>query len=569
GRREGGGRPVSLRSQAQEISEYRRYLNSLHEDSGWQDESPELESSFTLRLTAGAHTNTKYRTSLHLNIGGNDVILNLGKLVAPGDGVSVDFGKAVDGQGVGFARIPYTEADGTESFIYRKLDREFEGAELEELRKRVPTRVWQFEKPGFVDSFRRAAKVGSSGHLSAHFGERDETGSFKRPSYIPRARAADGSSFSQADMANVVLEVGYDTGGRPLVVVEIPAERNGGRALYLQLTDPAPTAHDIERLRKAERAERTLEFDKPSFKDSFRMVTTVGERGVLNVRFSEGDEGKATKRASIARAKFADGTPFVIPRGMAKVVLEVGYDLNDRPLAVAEIPAERYGGQVLYLRLTDPAPAARDIEWQRKNAFWESWDRWSLDDAIVFHDNLIANAALPKPIDLRVGGPGKTADGLEVNLSAGTAITLRVGKRRVGPGLVDNVFVVVKAPLKPLDDAAKAAYLEANSLYDVSEIPTHAYRLVNTGKTDAKFRELIEQLEVRKERRERAAAGPAAKRRRTGGSSLPGGPAAFEWAGAASADGGVGSSSGWAAGVEPSVVWVDGGWRVSYRSAGG
>ncbi|MFI2652866.1 hypothetical protein ACH494_35260, partial [Micromonospora fulviviridis] len=567
-RRGGGGRPVSLRGQAQEISEYRRYLNSLHEDGGWQDESPELESSFTLRLTAGAHTNTKNRTSLHLNIGGNDVILNLGKLVAPGDRVSVDFGKVVDGQGVGIARFPYTEADGTESFIYRKLDREFEGAELEELRKRVPTRVWQFEKPGFVDSFRRAAKVGSSGHLSAHFGERDETGSFKRHSYIPRARAADGSSFSQADMANVVLEVGYDLDGRPLAVVEIPAERNRGRALYLQLTDPDPTAHDIERLRKAERAERTLEFDKPSFKDSFRVVTTVGERGILNVRFSQGDEEKATRRASIARAKFADGTPFVIPRGMAKVVLEVGYDLNDRPLAVAEIPAERNRGQALYLRLTDPAPAARDIEWQRKNAFWESWDQWSLDDAIVFHDNLIANAALPKPIDLRVGGPGKTVDGLEVNLSAGTAITLRVGKRRVGPGFVDNVFVVVKAPLKPLDDAAKTAYLEANSLYDVSQIPTHAYRLVNTGKTDAKFRELIEQLEARQERRERAAAGPAAKRRRTGG-GLPGGPAAFEWAGAASGDAGVGSSSGWAAGVEPSVVRVDGGWRVSYRSAKG
>ncbi|WP_168215501.1 hypothetical protein, partial [Micromonospora sp. MH33] len=449
-----------------------------------------------------------------------------------------------------------------------KLDREFEGAELEELRKRVPTRVWQFEKPGFVDSFRRAAKVSSSGNLSIRFGGIDETGSAKRDPYIPRARVADGSSFSQADMANVILEVGYDTGGRPLAVVEIPAERNEGRALYLQLTDPAPTTHDIERLRKADRAERTLEFDKPSFKDSFRMVTSVSERGALTAGFSQGDEGKAPRKALIARAKYADGTPFVIPRGMAKVVLEVGYDLNDRPLAVAEIPAERYGGQVLYLRLTDPAPAARDIERLRKNAFWESWDRVVLDDAIVFHDNLIANAALPKPLDLRVGGPGKTVDGLEVNLSAGTAITLRVGKRRVGPDRVNSIFVVVKAPLKPLDDAAKAAYLEANSLYDVSQIPTHAYRLVNTGKTDAEFGALIEKLQKRKERRERAAAGPAAKRRRTGG-GLPGGPAAFEWAGAASADGGVGLSSGWAAGVEPSVVWVDGGWRVSYRSAEG
>ncbi|WP_141725268.1 toxin glutamine deamidase domain-containing protein [Micromonospora pallida] len=51
--------------------------------------------------------------------------------------------------------------------------------------------------------------------------------------------------------------------------------------------------------------------------------------------------------------------------------------------------------------------------------------------------------------------------------------------------------------------------------------------------------------------------------------SLPGGAAAFEWGAAGGgAVWGGGSSSGWAAGVEPSVERVDGGWRVSYRSSG-
>ncbi|WP_246835567.1 hypothetical protein, partial [Micromonospora sp. MH33] len=54
--------------------------------------------------------------------------------------------------------------------------------------------------------------------------------------------------------------------------------------------------------------------------------------------------------------------------------------------------------------------------------------------------------------------------------------------------------------------------------------------------------------------------------------SLPGGAAASTWGPAeGSSRGGVKEvpSSKWAAGVEPSVVWVDGGWRVSYRSAEG
>ncbi|WP_210406345.1 hypothetical protein, partial [Micromonospora sp. MH33] len=452
GRREGGGRPVSLRSQAQEISEYRRYLNNLHEDSGWQDDSPELVSSFTLRLTASEETNARYRAQLRLGIAGkSDIAMNVGQIVAPGDMVSVDFGKVVDGQGVGIARILYTAADGTESFIYREFDRRFTDSELAELRKRAPGHAWEFRKP--------------------------------------------------------------------------------------------------------------------VFSDSFRMKTKLNSLGTLNLNFRQGDEARATKRVYIGRAN--------IPDDMKDVVLEVGYDINSQPLAVVEIPDERNERQALYRRLTDPAPTAYDIELQRKNSFWELADRWALAEKVSFDDTLGTDTRMPKPIAIRVSGAGATVDGLEVDLSAGTAITLRVGMRLVGPDYASNVFVVVKAPLKPLDDAAKQAYLRANP--SVVEVPTHAYRLVNTGKTDAEADALIEQLQKRKEmlakRRERAAAGPAAKRRRTGG-GLPGGPAAFEWGpgeGSFSAGVGVeaGSSSGWAAGVEPSVVWVDGGWRVSYRSAEG
>ncbi|WP_210406339.1 hypothetical protein, partial [Micromonospora sp. MH33] len=434
--------PVSPRRQAKELVEHRRYFNSLQEDSGWQDESPRLESPFTLRLTAGGEGRG---VSSNLWLGGKTLpVLNTARLVAPGDMVSVDFGK-VGGQGVGIARIPYTTADGIESSIYQELGRKFDDNELAELRNRASVRV--------------------------------------------------------------------------------------------------------------------LEPDKPPFSDSFRMVTVAHEYGVLVVRFSA--DG-ATRRTVISRVEFADGIPAVIPRG--PVVLEVGYGVDSQPLAVAEIPAEPTGGKVLYLRLTDPAPTARDIERLRlTESFWELRNRWTLFDGVSFDDTFWKNAKIPEPVDKQVGGPGKTIDGLEVDLSAGAAINLQVGTRLVGPDIVNNVFVVVKAPLMPLDDEAVRAFRLAHPL---AEVPTHAYRLVNTGKPAAEFGALIEKLQKRKERRERAAAGPAAKRRRTGG-GLPGGPAAFEWAGAASADGGVGSSSGWAAGVEPSVVWVDGGWRVSYRSAEG
>ncbi|WP_146167921.1 hypothetical protein, partial [Micromonospora sp. MH33] len=484
-----GKQPVSPRRQARELVEYLRYLNSLRQDSGWQDESPQLESPFTLRLTAADRRGDSNHTTLNASVGGKVVSLLLTtQHVAPGDIVSIDFGK-VGEEGVGIARIPHTEADGAERFIYRELDRKFDDNELAELGNRAS-----------------ALRNRVSG-------------------------LRDGESG--------------------------PSNRASG---------PSNRASD-----------RVLESVKPSFVDSFRMRTSL-RNGVLGVRFGEGDVNKADQRALISRTTFADGTPFVVPDDMKDVILEVGYDIDHRPLAVVEIPAERNGGQVaLYLRLTDPAPTVGDIErLRKKESFWEPSDRWTLFDAISFDDVLAKRARLPNAIiDLPVSGAGATVDGLEVDLSAGAAITLRVGKRLVGPDIVSNVFVVVKAPLKPLDDAAKEAYLRANSVVDVSEIPTHAYRLVNTGKTNADFDTLIARLRTRQAvlglRRERGEPlyKPYAKRRRTGGSSLPGGPAAFEWAGAASADGGVGSSSGWAAGVEPSVVWVDGGWRVSYRSAEG
>ncbi|WP_146167923.1 hypothetical protein, partial [Micromonospora sp. MH33] len=455
----GLGAPVSLDRQVRELIEHRRYFNSLQEDSGWRDESPRLESPFTLRLTASEAGGPSRRTSLFLQVGGkNGPVLDTTQIVAPGDVVAIDFGK-VDGGGVGIARIPYSAAAG--DVIYRVLDRRFTDSELAELRKRASARVWEFHKPLFSDSFQMSTNL---------------------------------------------------------------------------------------------------------YRDS----------GVLGIKFRAGDdEARATKSLVIPRgaAKVADGSSFVVPQDMTNVVLELGYDTDGRPVAVVEIPAEKNGGQALYWELA-AVPTVRDIEWHRRNSFWELWDRWDLAEGISLDETLNKHARIPKPVDLQLSGPGRTIDGWEVDLSEGAEITLRVGRWPVGPDGVNSVFMVAKVPLKPLDDAAKAAYRVANPW--VVDVPTHAYRLVNTGKTFAEFDTFKAQLQARKDKldrrrkRDEQAAGRTARRRRIGDeSSLPGGPAAFEWNGAASADGGVGSSSEWAAGVEPSVVWVDGGWRVSYRSAGG
>ncbi|WP_344750633.1 hypothetical protein, partial [Micromonospora olivasterospora] len=456
----GLGAPVSLDRQVRELKEHREYLDSLHEDSGWRDERPQLESPFTLHLTASeAGGGPRSRTTLFLQLGGKrGPVLDTTQIVAPGDVVAVDFGK-VDGEGIGIARIPYSAAGG--DVIYRELDREFTDSELAELRERASARVWEFHKPLFSDSFQMST------------------------------------------------------------------------ALY---------------------------------RDS----------GRLGIKFRAGDDdARATKSLVIPRgaAKVADGSSFVVPQDMTNVVLEVGYDIVDgRPVAVVEIPAEKNGGQALYWELA-AVPTVRDIEWHRRNSFWELWDRWELTEGISLDETLNKHARIPTPVDLQLSGPGTTIDGWEVDLSEGAEITLRVGGWRVGPDLVNSMFMVVKVPLKPLDDAAKDAYRLANPGVDV---PTHAYRLLNTGKAEVEFKTFKDQLQARKDKHDRRrkrdeqAAGRTARRRRiTGGSSLPGGPAAYEWNGAASADGGVGSSSEWAAGVEPSVEWVDGGWRVSYRSAEG
>ncbi|MEO3781457.1 hypothetical protein ABGB16_32670, partial [Micromonospora sp. B11E3] len=110
----------------------------------------------------------------------------------------------------------------------------------------VPGQAWRLDPPSFVGSYHITASLyaisKNSQKLNVEF-----AGS---PVYIPQA-VIDGDSFVfPADIKKVRLELGYDSTGRSAAFVELPAENSpNGRTLYVEL-EPAPTADDIESLRK-------------------------------------------------------------------------------------------------------------------------------------------------------------------------------------------------------------------------------------------------------------------------------------------------------------------------------
>ncbi|MFI2652667.1 hypothetical protein ACH494_34205, partial [Micromonospora fulviviridis] len=287
--------------------------------------------------------------------------------------------------------------------------------------------------------------------------------------------------------------------------------------------------------------------DRWRFGNLSHITAPVSESGTFDITFGG-------QRVTLPPVEMADGLPPVVAAELREGRFRLGYGMEGQPLAVLEVPADRNGtGAPLYLELSSPAPTAYDIERLRSMALWESVEPAALLDEVSIDLVMQEDRRTPNPLPITLGddNSGRTLDGQEVDLSPGTEVALRVGRffRLEESNVVTSIFAAVKAPL-----ADQSGY---------------AYRLVDTNLSNEWFDEFRTQWETTDSGKRRAVpewpAGPLEKRPRTG----PGGPAASEWAGAASADGGVGSSSEWAAGVKPSVVWVDGGWRVSYRSAEG
>ncbi|MFG3716154.1 hypothetical protein, partial [Micromonospora sp. NPDC047730] len=290
---------------------------------------------------------------------------------------------------------------------------------------------------------------------------------------------------------------------------------------------------------------QTWEFAPPSFAESYHITASLDPKsnsGQLNVGF-------AGRPVFISPTVVVDGRSFVFPVDIERVRVELGYDILGRPAAVVELPAENSPtGRALYLKL-EPAPTAGDIESLRRRALWVPQNQWDLSDPATFEDTIHSIKRidrvipyLPRPLRLRFGSENMTFGGGEVNVTPGTDVTYRVGKwsRQVGPEFVTGVFVVVKAPL--VDGTG------------------HAYKIINTRKTVDQFEALIKDLRDRQERRNmrilRAESVPEPTRQRPsagdgpgagGGSSLPGGAAAFEWGRV-----GGGSFSGGGKGVLPS-----------------
>ncbi|SCL29314.1 hypothetical protein GA0074692_2703 [Micromonospora pallida] len=431
-------RPSSPQVRADVLEEHLRYRDALREESTWEDENRwNLQDPFTIPVLV---EDTAGRPTLRLRLDGNDISLGYADRVAvPGDRVAVDFGK-VDGEGVGIARIPYTAPDGTERFVYQEIARRFTDSELAELWSVAAGPVWET-------------------------------------------------------------------------------------------------------------------VDRWTFGNSYHVTAPVSESGTFDITFGG-------QRVTLPPVEVADGLPPVIAAELREGRFRLGYGMDSRPLAVLEAPAGRNGtGAPLYLELSSPAPTAYDIERLRSMALWESAEPAALLDEVSIDLVMQEDRRTPYPLPLTLGddNSGRTLDGQEVDLSPGTEVALRVGRflRLEESNVVTSIVAVVKAPL-----ADQSGYV---------------YRLIDTNLPNEWFDEFKTQWETTDSGKRPAApawpAGPLEKRPRTGG-ELPGSPAAFEWGpGKGSFSAGVGvetlSSSGWAAGVEPSVEQVDGGWRVSYRSAEG
>ncbi|MFG3716155.1 hypothetical protein, partial [Micromonospora sp. NPDC047730] len=258
----------------------------------------------------------------------------------------------------------------------------------------------------------------------------------------------------------------------------------------------------------------------PSFVGSYHITASLGRP---KSNFRKLDVKFAGRPVYIPQAVAVDGDSFVFPADIEEVRLELGYDSTGRSAAFVELPAENSPtGETLYLKL-EPAPTADDIESLRRRALWVPQNQWDLSDAEDFEDVMGVKNLLPHSLLISVGTEGALG-GAKVKVTAGTDVTFRVGKwsRQVGPEFVTGVFVVVKAPLVGGTG--------------------HAYKIINTKKTLDEFEALIKDLQDRQERRNmrilRAEWAPEPTRQRPsagdgpgagGGSSLPGGAAAFEW----------------------------------------
>ncbi|MFF5072118.1 hypothetical protein ACFY2R_13180 [Micromonospora olivasterospora] len=434
-------RPSSPRRHIDVLEEHRRYADALREESTWEDENRwNLQDPFTVPGRAEDTPGWPSLLRLRARRDGDDMLLGVVDRVAvPGDRVAVDFGE-VDGEGVGIVRIPYTAPDGTERFVYKEIARRLTDSELAELWSTAAGPVWET-------------------------------------------------------------------------------------------------------------------VDRWTFGTLYHITAPVSESGIFDITFGG-------QRVTIPPVEVADGLPPVIAAELKEARFRLGYGMDSRPLAVLEVPAGRNGtGAPLYLELSSPAPTAYDIERLRSMALWESAEPGALLDEVSIDLVMQEDMRTPYPLPLTLGddNSGRTLDGQEVDLSPGTEVALRVGRflRLEESNIVTSIFAAVKAPL--------------------ADRSGNAYRLIYTNLPNEWFDGFKTQWETTGSGKRPAGpewpAGPLAKRPRTG-DGLPGGPAAFRWGpGEGSFSAAVGveavSSSGWAAGVAPSVEQVDGGWRVSYRSVKG
>ncbi|MFB9543219.1 hypothetical protein, partial [Micromonospora sagamiensis] len=238
---------------ARELANHVHYLRRLLTAGRWESGNRQnLENQFTIHLpvSVGAR-GAGYRYLRVWLRNSQSTAVDVDRMAVPGDSVAVHFGK-VGGVGTGFAEVSYTAADGTEVHSRREIGRSLNDSELARLRSRAVGKVWDLDRPPLVRDFYTTTSVQHNGELSVGLGQAAPGQDILKPRIPPASVVGGLPPVLIRELKEARLLLGYARDdGRPTAVVEAPAGKNvKGQPLYLELSKPATTRYDIERMRK-------------------------------------------------------------------------------------------------------------------------------------------------------------------------------------------------------------------------------------------------------------------------------------------------------------------------------
>ncbi|MEV0329484.1 hypothetical protein AB0H63_24005, partial [Micromonospora echinospora] len=310
---------------ARELADHVHHLRRLLTASRWESGNRQnLENQFTIHLPVSVDARRADYQYLRVWLrNSQSAAVDVERMAVPGDLVAVHFGK-VGGVGTGFVEVSYTAADGTEAHSRRGIGRSLNDSELARLRSRAVDKVWDVDRPPLVRDFYTTTSVQHNGELGVGLGQAAPGQDALKPR-IPTAPVVGGlPPVLNRELNDTRLLLGYARdGGRPTAIVEAPAGKNvKGQPLYLELSKPATTRTDVERLRKKALWEPNFRWAL-SEQMSFDVVLQQGATrpGVLSIRAVLGPFSIEVRASG--RARTLDGAEVDLSPGTS-VTVSVG-----------------------------------------------------------------------------------------------------------------------------------------------------------------------------------------------------------------------------------------------------